>query len=258
MKLRMKRWMAAAALALCIGPAAAGEWISIKQAQGAAIKAFVAGPEDAGEAVLVVHDWFGITDATRAAVDMLGAGGYRALAVDLYDGQSASTHDEATRLMNQFYLADKPRVDRLLDGGLHHLRRSGRALATLGFSMGGLPSFLVHLRSPDAVAASVIVYGSGFDKMASAQLANLKNPLLAISGALDDGSVQSSLAFVPLARRARQSFEMHIYPDADHAYMQPLFNQGRNYKAELADSTWKLVFDFLKRQLRVRKEAASR
>ena len=47
------------------------------------------GPERAG--VLVVHDWYGLLPHVRAACDELAAAGLVALALDLYDGRTATT-----------------------------------------------------------------------------------------------------------------------------------------------------------------------
>ena len=40
---------------------------------------------------------------------------------------------------------------------------------------------------------------------------------------------------------------MYIYPNADHAYAQPLFNEGKNLNLEATRVTWLLIDDFLKR-----------
>ena len=42
-----------------------------------------------------------------------------------------------------------------------------------------------------------------------------------------------------------RSYELFIYPGADHGYAQPFFNGGRNYNAEAVRATWVLVDDFL-------------
>lgn len=137
-----------------------GEFVNIQQADGTALRTFVAGPADSMTGVLVLHDYFGISDATQEAVKRFGSLGYRAMAIDLYGGKSASTHDEAVKLMQSL---DRKATDRVLQTGLDQLKRPGRKIATLGFSMGGQESLLANLNDPDAVSASAIVYGFGFD-----------------------------------------------------------------------------------------------
>ena len=66
-----------------------GEFIQVKGNNGKLYRAFAAGPPDAQLGILFVHDFFGITDATRQSVERLGVLGYRTVAVDLYNGRSA-------------------------------------------------------------------------------------------------------------------------------------------------------------------------
>src|SRR5213078_2189444 len=67
-------------------PAQNGSFITLKQGDGREFRAFVAGPADAKAAILIVHDYF-------ESVQRLGALGYRSVAVDLYGGKSATSHD---------------------------------------------------------------------------------------------------------------------------------------------------------------------
>jgi dienelactone hydrolase len=76
-----------------------GSFVILKQADGKEFRAFVAGPAEAKVGVLVVHDYFGISEATQESVKQLGGVGYRVAAVDLYGGKSATTQDQAMKLM---------------------------------------------------------------------------------------------------------------------------------------------------------------
>jgi dienelactone hydrolase len=60
---------------------------------------------------------------------------------------------------------DRNATDKILQAGLDYLKQPGRKIATIGFSMGGQESLNAHLNDPKAVNASVMVYGSGFDKI---------------------------------------------------------------------------------------------
>jgi alpha,alpha-trehalase len=246
--LKLQQLLAAPATTGAPGDAGAakGRFIRLKDGHGAESRAFVAGPEDAKAGILIVHDWFGITDATERAVERLGSLGYRTLAVDLYRGESATTHEAAGKLMAAL---DRKKTDAILASGIRYLERPGRKLATLGFSMGGLQALNANLDDPDAVSATVIVYGSGFDQIEKARLGKLKSPVLAITGSRDDDSLRSSIGFLSITRETNQPFEMYVYPGAGHAYAQPLFNDGRNYDAEATRVTWMLIEDFLRRHL---------
>src|SRR5207244_12454637 len=109
-----------------------------------------------------IHDYFGITPATKESVERLGALGYRTIAVDLYNGKSATTNDSAQALMQT---KDRLGTDRILKGGIDYLKRPGRKLATIGFSAGGLDAMNANLMDPESFNATVIIYGGGYDKI---------------------------------------------------------------------------------------------
>jgi len=198
------------------GPVAEkGALVTIKQGDGSELRAFVAGPSDANAAVLIVHDYLGITDATRQSVQRLGALGYRSLAVDLYGGKSATSHEQAVKLMQSL---DRKTTDKILQAGLDYLKQPGRKLATIGFSMGRLESLNANLNDPEAVSATIIVYGSGFDRIDTKRLERLKSPVLVIAGAEDTDAVQAAVHFLSTMKGAKRPFEMFVYPGVGHGY----------------------------------------
>ena len=211
-----------------------GWFVNLKQNDGSDLRAFVAGPADANGAVLVVHDYLGISDATKQSVEHLGALGYRTIAVDLYGGKSATSHEEAVKLMQSL---DRKTTDKILQTGLDYLKQPGRKLATLGFSMGGQESLIANLNNPDEVSATVMIYGSGFDKIESKRLEKLKSSVLVITGGEDAGATQTAINFLVSMREAKRPYEMLIYPGADHGYARPLFNDGENYNVEAVRAT---------------------
>ena len=224
-----------------------GSFVTLKRGDGREFRAFVAGPADAKAGVLIVHDYFGISDATKQSVQRLGALGYRSVAVDLYGGKSATSNDEAVKLMRSL---DETTSSKILQAGLDYLKQPGRKLATIGFSMGGQESLNANLKDPEAVSATVMIYGSGFDKIDRKRLERLQSPVLVIAGGEDTDATQAAINFLSTMREAKRPCEMLIYPGADHGYAQPLFNEGKNYNPEAIRATWVLVENFLASHLR--------
>ncbi len=224
-----------------------GSFVTLTQSDGREFRAFVAGPAYGNAAVLIIHDYFGISDATKQSVQRLGALGYRSVAVDLYGGESATSHEAAVKLMQSL---DRKATDKILQAGLDYLKQPGRKLATIGFSMGGLESLYANLNDPKAVSVSVIIYGFGWDKIATKQLEKLKSPVRVIAGSEDTGATQAAINFLSGTKAAKRVCEMLIYPGADHGYAQPLFNEGKNYNPEAVRTTWILVEDFPASHLR--------
>ena len=226
-----------------------GEFIEIVLGDTSSFRAYAAGPEQAPAAIMITHDWFGITDFTRSSVELLAGLGYRVLAVDLYGGESASDHPTAQRLMGGLVRAE---TDGILDAGLEHLWQPGRRIAVIGFSMGGNEAVNATLLNPDAVAATVVVYGGGIERHTIDELRTLSGPLLAVTGSRDTWALNSALAVRPMMEEAGRDLELYIYPGADHAYSQPLYAAGANYDSTATAVTWLLIQNFLERHLRSR------
>ena len=74
--------------------------ITIKSVMGTSLQGYVAGPEDAALGILILHDRWGINDTIRQWVDRFAAKGYRALAIDVFDGRISNKMRLATEIMN--------------------------------------------------------------------------------------------------------------------------------------------------------------
>lgn len=186
-----------------------GHFIRLAKSDEQQIRAFVAGPVDAKAGVLVVHDYFGISDATEQAVEHLGGKGYLAVAIDLYGGKSTTSHEEAVKLMNSL---DRKAATTALQAGLDYLKRPGRKLAMIGFSMGGQEALSANLNDAYAGSATVIVYGFGFDAIETKQLQKLEGPVLVISGAEDTGALDAGIRFLSNMKAPKRACELFVYP----------------------------------------------
>jgi carboxymethylenebutenolidase len=117
----------------------------------------------------------------------------------------------------------------------------------MGFSMGAKHALAAALRNP-AVHATVLWYGQTIND--SAKPRQLAGPALLIVGSHDgESAAANAAAFCKAAGAAGVGAEVYIYPGADHAFAQPLFNAGKTYDPVAADVAWRLTQDFLKRRL---------
>src|SRR5215469_17977023 len=63
---------------------------------GSLAPGYLATPEGAtGPGVVVLHEWWGLTEPVRQACDRLAAAGFVALAPDLYRGETTASVEEA-------------------------------------------------------------------------------------------------------------------------------------------------------------------
>src|SRR2546423_6148994 len=92
-------------------------------------------------AVLVVHEWWGLTDYPRMRAKQLAQLGYVAMAVDMYgNGKTAATPDEAQKMATPFYknpqLA-KTRLDAALAKVKGFAQTDTTNIAAIGYCYGG-------------------------------------------------------------------------------------------------------------------------
>lgn len=219
--------------------------MTLQTASAEPFTAYVAGASNARAGVVLVHDWFGVSPFYTEAEDKLAAEGYRVLAVDLYGGQSATTHEQASKLFGSLH---DDLAGREIDAAIAQLTQGGRPVAVMGFSMGARHALAAALRNR-GVHATVLWYGETIRD--AEKLRPLAGPALLIVGSRDGNSAaEDAAAFSRAADTAGVSAEIYIYPGADHAFAQPLFNQGKTYDPIAAELAWRLSEDFLKRRLR--------
>lgn len=219
--------------------------ITLHTASSESFQAYVAGPENAHKGVVLVHDWFGVSPFYTEAAERLSKDGYRVVAVDLYGGQRATTHEEASKLLGA--VRDDV-AEREIDAALKWLSTDGRTVAMMGFSMGAKHALAAALRN-HSVQTTLLWYGETIKD--SEKLKQLAGPVLLIVGSRDGPSAaENSAAFSKAADTANVGAEVFIYPGAEHAFAQPLFNQGKTYDPVAAELAWRLSENFLERRLR--------
>lgn len=219
--------------------------MTLRTAASETFTAYVDGPKDAARGVVLVHDWFGVSPFYTQAAERLAKDGYRVVAVDLYGGRHATTHDEAGKLLESVH---DDIAGREIDAAIESLAGSGRKIAVMGFSMGVKHALAAALRDK-SVSATVLWYGPTIKD--PQQLSQLSGPALLVVGSRDgDSAAGDAAAFSKAADAAGVGAEVFLYPGAAHAFAQPLFNQGKTYDPAGADVAWRLSESFLQRRLR--------
>ncbi|NBW82026.1 dienelactone hydrolase family protein, partial [bacterium] len=135
--------------------------------------------------VLVVHDWMGLTDKTRAKADAVAALGYTVFAVDVF-GKNVrpKTPDEARANSGQYY-KDRGMLRDRLKAGLAQLVKiaPSKNTAALGYCFGG--TSVVELARSGADLRAVVSFHGGLDSPVPADGKNIKARVLALHGADD-------------------------------------------------------------------------
>ncbi len=221
-----------------------------------------------GQAVVLVHEVFGLDPATEDVARRLATAGYHVLAPDLYGregtpGPAPTEADPAPEwTLDQIRAASSGVPDRRaladLDGAAGWLAQhedvDARSVAIVGFCMGGTLAFLAGCTST-RFACVVDFYGrvlyGDLSEIKPVQpiemLLNLDRPLLALFGE-EDASIP--LDDVRLLEKhlsdANKDFELVTYPGAGHGFFNA--RRARHHQAS-ADDAWARTLRFLEERL---------
>lgn len=216
-------------------------------------RTIVSGSPSATTAVMIVHDWFGITDMTRASVRRLGDKGIRAMAIDLYRGHAAETHQQAQELMDAL---DEDYAQEIILASLKDLSADGRPVAIIGYSLGGSIALRTAINHPNLIIAAASIYGGGYNAADDAAL-KTAGPILMITGSADSWAYPEQMSFEERMWRLGNPIESYVYPGAEHAFAQPLYNSGANYDLMATRAMHTILDDFLNRRLSPEKMAGN-
>lgn len=217
----------------------------------APMTAFLARPAAAAPApaVLVLHEWWGLTDDFKNRARCFAAEGFVALAVDQYSRQGnkvTSNPAEAGKLMDS---VSSQQMLRDLNAAVTWLKQQPfvdpQKIGVIGFSMGGTFALTQATHNSDLKAA-VVFYG----KVPPIEsLAKLLCPVL-YHWPVKDGWVtrQEVERLQQGLKDFGKSGEVVTYADCDHAF----FNEARPevYRAEEAAAAWEKTLAFFRTHLR--------
>eukprot|EP00887_Chlorella_sp_A99_P001466 scaffold8.g1466.t1 len=207
-------------------------------------------------AVVVIQEWWGITDIILGHAKRLAAAGYRTLVPDLYKGKIGVDKEEAQHLMSNL---DFPGAVEEIKEAVEYLRAKGaKKVGTTGFCMGGALSLAAAQHA--GVDAAAPFYG--LPDPALAQPESIKVPLLLSFGELDEykgfSDPGSAEAFAQKVNAAGGSAECIIYPQCGHGFL----NTGPEAVAKRAhmgfpeplveqqDKAWVTLVAFLDKNLK--------
>jgi carboxymethylenebutenolidase len=185
-------------------------------------------------ALVVIHEWWGLTDWVKNQAQDFARQGYVALAVDLYGGKVTTNPQTASQLMQglsqQSGVSDLTSAVAFLS---HRKDVDSHRIGAIGWCMGG--GFAAQLAIADRnLRAVVINYGElPTDRSA---LEHIHAAVLGNFGGLDQGITPSDVhAFAAAMKSLGKSVNVKIYPDAGHAFQNPN-NKGGYRPADTANA----------------------
>jgi carboxymethylenebutenolidase len=222
-------------------------------ANGSAAPGYLATPEGgAGPGVVVLHEWWGLTEPFRQACDRLAEAGFVALAPDLYRGKTTDSAEEAEALSAALdQKVEQWRGD--ITGALRFLRQNGASIPAdgrgpfglLALSLGGAYALDMSVTAPDEVAAVVSYYatypGLDYRRAKAAYLFHFA----------EHDQYESAEAAAKMEQEltaAGRSVTVYTYPGTKHGFVG--FNHPDAYDADAAALAWERTLAFLNAELR--------
>jgi carboxymethylenebutenolidase len=181
--------------------------------------------------VVLVHEIFGVDQYIDSVARKFSEEGYWAAAVDLYRGGHASSLEEGFKLRSA--LEENDVLD-ALKSGLELLlgKMSGNAkIGSMGFCMGGGLALLGACNLDYAFC--VDYYGLIED---ADQVKGVKGPIQLMLASEDERVTPWAFQrLLPAATKHRKRVDVHLYPNARHAFHRPNW-EGHN--PEAAKDAW--------------------
>lgn len=173
--------------------------------------------------VLVVPEWWGLTDYPKGRAEQLAKLGYVAFAADMY-GAGVTTADpkKAGELASQFY--GKPLMAERAQAGLDQLLATGLVdaphVAAIGYCFGG--STVQALAFSGAPLAGIVSFHGGLIPVPAEAAAKTKAKILVCHGAIDPFVSKAELdAFMKSMDEGNFDYQFVSYAGAVHAFSNP-------------------------------------
>lgn len=201
-----------------------------------------------GPGVVVIQEWWGLTDHIAEVCDRLARQGFVALAPDLFGGRTTHDADEAGSMMMSLPVDQATRdLGGAVDFLLRHEAVTSSKVGAVGFCMGGGFVLLLAAQQGDKIGGAVPFYGVG-----PAVPQSYTGLTAAVQGHYGEND-----AFYPADDAKRQAeqiraesgaeVEFFFYPAA-HAFHNDANTLG-TYDAHNAQLAWDRTVEFLRSHL---------
>ena len=221
-------------------------------AEGMPASGYLATPgAGTGPGVVVLHEWWGLTEPVRQACDRLAEAGYVALAPDLYQGKTTDSVEEAEAL-GAALDRDEERWRGDIRGALRFSRQNGAtsradgrgAFGFVAFSLGGSYALDMSITLADEIAAVVTFYatypGLDYHGARAAYLCHFAEDDPYLSGA-EAAEMERAL------KSAGRPVTVYTYPGTRHWFFDG--NRPDTYDAAATALAWERTVAFLNAHL---------
>lgn len=196
--------------------------------------------------VLVLPEWWGLTEYPRMRAKMLAEMGYIAMAVDMYgDGKLAENPDEAGKAATPFYQNPafaKQRMDAALAKAKTFEQADTSKVLAIGYCFGG--SMVLNYAKMGSPVLGVVSFHGGLEGVPPQK--GTTASFLVCHGGADDFVPQSQVtAFRKSMDSAGLKYDFKTYEGATHAFTNPnatekgkAFNMPIRYNGAADTASW--------------------
>ena len=196
-------------------------------------------------AVLVIHQWLGVTEYEKQRCEQLAEMGYVAFAVDIYGKGVRPNRPQDAGKQAAIYKRDRELYRRRLNLGLDQLRAqegvAKKKIAAIGYCFGGTGA--LELARSGADIAGVVSFHGGLDSPTPADGKNIKSKILICHGA-DDPLIPAAEidAMKTELNKADVDWQMIYYSGAVHSFTQKMAgndnSKGAAYNENADKRSW--------------------
>jgi dienelactone hydrolase len=200
--------------------------------------------------VLVVHQWFGLTDYEKRRATMLAQLGYVAFCADIYGKDARRKNVQEAGAQAGKYKSDRALLRARVNAALDVLKKNELVdtsrVAAIGYCFGG--TTVIELARSGADLNGVVSFHGGLDSPTPADGKNIKCKVLALAGADDPFQKPEDLtAFESEMRDNKVDWQIVFYGGAVHAFTQPdpgFSNPGAKYNEKADKRSWEAMKAF--------------
>ena len=218
--------------------------ITFQRPDGKSCSGYYAEPDDDETApgIVVIQEWWGLTDQIKGVANDLVEVGYRVLVPDLYKGEVTLDEAEAEHKMNELDFAAATQQD--IRGAAQYLHKLSPDVAVMGFCMGGVLTMLAAIHVPEVDAA---ISWYGVPPAEAGDPGDIDIPLQGHFGEAD--------SFFPLEqvdkleaklKKEDVNYEFYRYAGAEHAFGN---ETGDSYDPAAKAKAWERSLDFLNKHI---------
>jgi len=224
------------------------------QSEGMKLKGYLAYDDAKTEkrpGVLVVHEWWGLTDDIRKRVDQLASMGYVAFALDLYGmGKTTTDMTKATKMLRMVQMNGYRWAQRGLAGlkVLMNLPQvDSQRIAAIGYGWGGATLQQLVFKGTDIKGA--VLFGS-FTPPSADQVKRVKATILVLQGSADPYLDPNELTdYIGAMDKSGLDWQMVLFGGAKQGFSDPNAAQYKMkefaYNQAADRRSWKQVELFL-------------